>query len=97
MNIVITSLLGAILFMVTAFYDDYREDKRGRYEENKDRDTKIEDLQKITYNLAKGYDYLNTRIDKHDMKDSEMEKEIMELWKCQKRSGNSESPIMLKQ
>jgi hypothetical protein len=96
-NIVMTSLLGAILFMVTAFYDDYRADKKNRYDENKERDARIEDTQKMCINLAKGYEYLNSRADKHDQKDMEMEKEILELWKCQNRSGNSKTPSILTQ
>jgi ribosomal protein S17E len=76
------NFIGLLIIAMIAGYFTYDiQDKKNNRDDHKDFQKDISDLKAITYNLVEAY---GGKV----AKDAEQDKEILDLWKCQKRSGN---------
>lgn len=77
------NFIGLILLAMVAAYFTYDlKDKTNNRSDHKKYEQDITDLKAITFNLVQTY---NGKAEK----DEEQNQQILDLWKCQKRSGNS--------
>jgi hypothetical protein len=76
-----------VLIMLTGYFAYDLKDKSNNREDHIKFQTDYSDLKAITYNLVEAY---NIKIGK----DEKQDEQILELWKCQKRSGGQPKTLL---
>lgn len=83
-----------IIAMITAFFVYNLDDRQSNAAEHHTFQKDITDLKSITFNLVEAYGGKMAKDQEQDQKLSKQDEEILELWKCNRRSGNSNQTIL---